>query len=182
MKPNSKKRNLLPWIALGLSITAGCSSVKTVETQAYAKLSHQRTYEYDFSAVWKGIESTLRNYRITDRDPNEVDALEMKKIKKRKLETDWVYGQSRDKYSEYKINGTPRRVNLQTRIKYFIEAQRVLGGITVTIKPKEEVERLNEDGTSAGYESVDETDTSRSAELLDKIQNSILSAPPSNEL
>jgi hypothetical protein len=153
-----------------------------VETQAYAKLKTERTFEYDFPTVWKGIEGTLYNFKVTDRDPKNVSVLEMRQLKKRTLETDWVYSQSRDKYSEYKINGTPRRINLQTRIKYVIEAQRVLGGTTVLIQAKEEVERLNEDGSPAGYDGVEQIDTSRPSELLDKIQNSIFAAPPSADL
>jgi hypothetical protein len=148
-----------------------------MKSQAYAKLKNERTFENDFSTVWKAIEETFRNYRIKERDPKEVDALEMRKLTKRTLETDWIYGQSRDKYQEYQVNGFPKKVYLQTRFKYELEAKKVMGGIHTTVKIEEEVERLKSDGTPNGYESVDENDTSRANEILDKIQNNILAAP-----
>ena len=173
-------RNSLVFVSI-LSVLAAvnaCSSAQPVKTQNYARLNDHRTFEFEFPVVWKGIESALKNYKITDRDPSEVDPLEMQKLDQRSLETDWVYGQSRDKYHEYAVNGSPRKKYLQTRIKYAISANRVIGGVDVTVKPTEEVEKLKADGSSAGWESVDEPDSSRPNELLDKINLAILSAAP----
>ncbi len=168
---------ILVLFILALNLFPGCSSTPPVKQQNYGQLNHQRTYEYSFSEVWKGIEEALRNYKITDRNPSEVSSLEMKSLTERSLETDWIYTQSRDKYQEYTVNGSPRKIYLQTRYKYFVVSKNGLGGPTVTVKTEEEVERLNSDGTSAGFTQVSNQDPSRPNELLDKIKLAILSAP-----
>ena len=165
---------LVSVIALG----AGCASSRPVKEQAYAKLSDHRTFEYEFPAVWKGIESAFREYKVSDRNPDQVDDLEIKKLKKRTLETDWIYAQSRDKYIEYKVNGSPRKKYLQTRIKYSVKAESQIGGTDVSVKTDEQIEKLKEDGSPAGYDSVDHVDSSRANEVLDKINQAILSAAP----
>jgi hypothetical protein len=151
----------------------GCSSGMTVHQDAYAKLKNEHTYEYEFPDVWKAIEDSFHNYKVADRDPADVDPIELKNLTKRKLETDWIQGQSRDKYIEYQMNGTPRRQFLQTRVKYTVLADRVLGGTHVLVKTHEEIERLNNDGTSAGWDSTGDVDPSRAAEVLDKISRSL---------
>jgi len=165
----------------GLTLSA-CSSGPEVKQQAYAKLSNQRTFEYEFPTVWKGIEETVRNYHVTDRDPKDVDANEMRRIRHRSLETDWIFSKSNDKYVEYKVNDLPKKIYLQTRLKYKIDAQGVIGGVKVTVKTQEEVEKLKEDGSPDGWDSVDERDTSRASALLDRINMAILSAAPSSEV
>lgn len=180
MKTANKFRSGVVSIVFGFSLAAfftGCSSSPPVKTQAYAKLKNERAFEYEFPAVWKAIEETLRRYRVVDRDPSDVDPVELKRLSKRTLDTDWIYGQSRDKYQEYQINGTPRKKYLQTRLRYHLEAKKVIGGVQVTVKTDEEIERLNSDGNPDGYSSSDEVDPSRASELLDKIQNQILAAP-----
>ena len=179
-------RRLL-WIVL-LALAAcvsfpGCSSGPEVKQQAYAKLSNQRTFEYEFPVVWKAIEETLRNYRVINRDPKDVDANEMRRLRHRTLETDWIFTKSNDKYIEYKVNGLPRKVYLQTRLKYKIDAQSVIGGVSVTVKTQEEVEKLKEDGSPDGWDKVDEEkDTARASDLLDRFNMSILSAAPTTEV
>src|SRR4051794_26861716 len=96
------------WLVLPVvaSLTfASCSSAPQMKQQAYAKLTNEHTFEYEFPQVWKAIEDSFHNYHVADRDPSEVDPLEMRKLTKRKLETDWILGQSRDKYVEYQVNG-----------------------------------------------------------------------------
>jgi hypothetical protein len=159
-------------------LMGACSTTPPVKTQAYAKLSSQRTFEYDLPTVWQGIERSFQNYKVSRRDPDEVDPVEMKKLKKRILETDWIYSQSRDKYVEFKVNGFPRKQFLQTRIKYSVVAQKTLGGTDVKILATEEVEKLKSDGNPDGYEEVESSDSARTHEILEKIQNSILSAAP----
>jgi hypothetical protein len=66
---------------------------------------------------------------------------------------------------------------LQTRLKFFVEAQKVIGGVKVNIRTEEEVETLNPDGTPRGYVEMKEKDPSRGSELLDKIDQAILAAP-----
>lgn len=164
-------------LVLAASGTIGCSSTREVKTQAYAVLKSHRTYEYEFPVVWKGIEKAVSGLKVTDRDPEEVDPVEMRKLDRRTLETDWVYGQSRDKYVEYKVNDSPRKKYLQTRTRYKVDARSQIGGVDVAVILSEEIERLNEDGSPAGYEGA-EADSSRASEMLDKIQNAILSAAP----
>lgn len=163
------------WLSIGLS---SCSSKMDVKQQKYAKLKDSRVFENEMPDVWKAIEEVFRNYHVTDRDPNKVDGLELRKLKKRTLETDWSSTQSRDKYIEYKVNGFPRKQYLWTRMKFKIIAEAVLGGIQVTVKDVEEIQRLNQDGSDAGYETADAVDSSRTSEILDKIQAQILAAPP----
>ena len=155
-----------------------CSSSPPVKTQAYAKLSDHRTFEYDLRTTWKAIESAFRGNRITQRNPNEVGELEWNKLTERSLETDWIYTQSRDKFVEYKVNGSPRKTYLQTRIKYRVDARRTLGGTDVIVTTQEEVERLKSDGTSEGYDEMEKPDSGRANEILDRINQAILSAPP----
>jgi hypothetical protein len=127
--------------------------------------------------VWKGIETAVKEYPVTNRDPKDVDVLEMKKLTERTLETDWIYSQSRDKFIEYRVNDSPRKKYLQTRIKYKVIAHAVIAGTEVKIKTTEEIENLKSDGTPDGYVSPDELDTSRTQELLDRIDLAILSLP-----
>lgn len=157
---------------------SGCASGPEVKQQAYAKLPDHRTYEYEFPVVWKAIEETLRNYRVINRDPKDVDANEMRRIRHRTLETDWVFTKSTDKYVEYKVNDLPRKIYLQTKLKYKIDVQSVIGGTTVTVVPDEQIEKLNPDGSPAGWDTVEDKDSSRAANMLDKINMSILSAAP----
>lgn len=165
--------------AFGLfAFASACSSAPRVQQQAYAKLNNEHTYEYEFPDVWKALETSFRNYKVADRDPSEVDPVEMKRITQRKLETDWILGQSRDKYIEYKINGSPRKQYLQTRVKYTVQVDRVIGGTHVLVKTNEEIERLNKDGTPAGWDSTGNIDPSRAAEVLDKIGQSLNAGIP----
>lgn len=164
-------------IVLSAAIATGCSSTRDVKTQAYAKLKSERTFEYDFPVVWKGIESALKNHRIKDRDPEEVGVLEMKKLKERSLETDWIYSQSRDKYVEYTVNGFKRKKYLQIRYRVKLKAERVMGGTQVVVDIDEEIEKLKEDGSSAGFTRAPDPDSSRSNEILNQIEQAILAAP-----
>jgi len=163
--------------AIGSAVLAGCSSGPDIKKEAYAQLKDQRTFEYEFAVVWKGIEDTVRNWKITDRDPSKVDAVEMRHLRHRTLKSDWIYTRSTDKYVEYKVNDLPRKTFLQTRLRYVIDAQTVLGGVQVTVHTNEEVEKLNNDGSPDGWATVDQVDSSRASNLLDQINQSILAEP-----
>lgn len=165
---------LMAALTLGSACATGDKS-RPVKAQGYAELRNTRTFEYELPTVWKAIENVMRNHKVTERDPSEVDALEMRKLARRTLDTEWFYAQSRDKYQEYEANGSPRKVYLQTRIKYRVEAKRSIGGTDVTVKTLEEVERLNPDGTPEDYETSDSPDPSRANEILDRINQVILS-------
>lgn len=158
-------------------LISGCASSPNIKQQQYAKMGDRRTFEYDFPTVWKAIEATFANYKVVDRDPDEVGVIEMKSLRKRTLETGWIYGQSRDKYIEYKLNGFPKKQYLQTRVKYNLVANSVMGGVEVAIVTSEELERLKDDGSPDGYVRAENLDTSRASEMLDKINNSILALP-----
>ncbi len=155
----------------------GCASNSPVKAQAYAQLQNQRVFEQEFSLVWKGIETALKNHKMIKKDPEEASALELQKLSERTLETDWVYSQSRDKYIEYKVNGFPRKKYLQLRYKHEVDAKRVMGGTEVTVTTQEEVERLNSDGFSAGFSKAETQDSSLSNGLLEKINLALLSQP-----
>ena len=167
------------FITLGsLLAFSACSSGPAVKTQAYAPMRNTRTFEYDLPVVWKGSLAALKNTKITDKDPDDADELQLKKTTKASIETDWIYSQARDKYVEYQVNGTPRRKQLQGRYKYKVKLKQVIGGTEVEVQTSEEIERLAANGTSDGYSSVGEPDPSRAGELLDRIEQSILSAAP----
>lgn len=166
---------------VALVFASACSTPTSVPRQLqYAKLQNSRVYDADFPTVWKAIEDVFREYKINDRDPSNVDELEMKKLTKRTLETDWIFSKSRDKYRETRINNIPKRVPLQVRMKYTITAETRIGGTEVRVLQDEQLERLNDNGTTDGYDSVSEKerDSSRSNEILEKIGLAILSAHP----
>lgn len=167
-------------VAAALVLLAGfssCSSAPEVKQEEYAKLKDARMYEYEFPVVWKAIEDTLRGYVVTSRDPNKVGIVEMKKIRQRTIDTDWVYSRSTEKYLEYKVNDSPRKIYLQTRTRYHLIARTVLGGVEVTVDPQQEIEKLREDGSSEGFVAADNPDRSLANAMLDKINQSLLAAP-----
>lgn len=165
-------------LAFVLAMAAGCASGGgKVEKQAYAKLQGSSTLEYDFPAVWKGIEAAVRGQKVVERDPEEVDPIEMKNLTHRKLETDWVYTRSTEHFQAYKVNGLPRKTYLQARVRYKIDAQSVMGGTQVSVRVDQEIEKLKEDGRSDGYSPVDEVSSNVAAEMLEKIRLAVLSAP-----
>ncbi len=160
-------------LALGF---VGCSSKPEVKSQAYAELRQKWTFEDSFADVWKGIEATVRNYKIVERDPTKVSSKDERTLKERTIRTDWVVGQSRDKYIEFRVNDLPKKQYLQTRVRFTVIAARVIGGVEVSVESQEQVERLNGDGSSAGWQGVEQVDTSRTNELIEKIKFSVLTA------
>lgn len=153
-----------------------CSSRMEVKKQDYASLKTEWTFETDFAPLWKAVESSLGNHRIVEVKPKSVNAQEWNQIKERRLMTDWVYGRSGTRYVEYKVNGFPKKTYLQTRYRYRVNAEKVLGGIHVSVDLEEELENLNQDGSSAGYRRADEADSSRAHDLLEKIKTAVLAA------
>ena len=164
---------------LAILLLAGCSSagIPAVKTQAYAAMPNEKTFEYEFYSVWKAIEEVVRNMRVVERDPSEVDTGQLRRLTERSLKTDWVYTQSKDKYQEYTVNGSPRKTYLQAKVRYKIEAKRVLGGVQVVVTTEEEVEKMRTDGTSAGWSKSDNPDPSRASGVIDQIHGAILAAP-----
>jgi hypothetical protein len=166
-------------LSLGSVLFTGCAApIKEHHKQDYAKYASSRVYEYEFAQVWKAIEASFRNHKVVQRNPKEVDALELKRLTRRTLETDWVNGQSRDRYVNYTVNGAVKRKLLQMRHKFILTAETVIGGVKVNVEMKEEIELLREDGTPAGFEASDEGDSGRIHELLNQIQNQVLAAAP----
>ncbi len=158
--------------------TVGCATSGTdVQKQAYAKLQGSGVVEYDFSTTWKGVESAVHDQKVVDRDPKEVDFREMKDLTRRSLETDWAYTRSTEHFQAYQVNGQPRKTYLQSRVRYRIEAQSVMGGTNVAVRVDEEIERLKDDGRSDGYSPVEEASSNRAAEMLEKIRLAILRGP-----
>lgn len=163
---------------VSLSLVLACAHTNEVKKQKYAVLKDEVVFEEEFPVVWKGIETALKDHKIAERDPDEVGPIELKQLKERQLRTDWIYGQSRDKYHEYRVNGSPRKKYLQTRFRFEVLAKRVIGGVQVKVNMDEEIEKLKDDGTPSGYSGVDQKDTSRQSELIEKIRTSILGAAP----
>ncbi len=165
-------------LLLGVLSASGCSSSKGLEykRQKYASLPQTKVFEDSFEIAWRGIEDTFKNHKVTARDPEEADPVEMKKLTERSLETDWIYSQSRDKYVEYKVNQFPRKRYLQVRFRYLVKAKTVIGGTEVTVLLDEEIEDLQPDGTAKGYQPVPKIDTSRANEILEKITLAVLSS------
>jgi hypothetical protein len=160
--------------------TGGTRKDPTAQSAHYGKLSSEREFDADMPTLWKAIERAVSGYQIVSRDPDKVDVLEMRKLRQRQLETDWIYSQSRDKYDVAWSAGVPKQVPLQSRIKYKVHAEQQMGGILVQVWTSEELETLAKDGSSNGYHSVDakDVDPSRAAELLDKIRLALLSPAP----
>ena len=164
---------------LGLLLTgASCSS--NIKQQQYAKLRQERTFEYEFPVVWGGIQKALRDYKIKSADPTaeEANTPDLKKRNDGEIETDWVIGQSRDKYIEYQVNDLPKKKYLQMRFRFIVKASRVLGGTHVVVQAQEELEKLDEAGNPDGYETSDEPDSSRANDVLERINLALLSAAP----
>ena len=164
-----------------LFFSGACATPSPVKTQAYASLKNQRTFESELPVVWKATTKVFENYKLVSRDPKESeesDPVEMNRRTEASLESDWSYAQSRDKYVEYKVNGSPRKKYLQIRTKAKVVLKKSIAGTEVTVLPSEEVEKMMPNGTSDGYTSVEKPDSSRASEILDKIYNAILAAAP----
>lgn len=159
-------------VIMTLVSVSGCSSSPEVKKQAYATLSSERVFETEFKPLWKSVLETFRQYKIDKKDVNEG-----RDIQRGMLRTDWVLSESRDKYIEYKVNASPRKKYLQVRHRYEIKAQSTLGGVHVHVGLREEIERLDAQGRSKGWDKVDVVDSSRQAEILDRIQQNLLAAP-----
>ncbi|OFZ19898.1 MAG: hypothetical protein A2X94_14675 [Bdellovibrionales bacterium GWB1_55_8] len=173
-----KSASAVVLFGLVFAFISGCSSGPVIKTQDYAELRSERTFESEMTPVWKAIEKALASYKITDRDPESLDSVELRKTKEISIDTDWIYSRSRDKYHEYRVNGSPRKEYLQTRLRYHVTALKVMGGVQVKVAMDEEVERLKDDGTPDGYDSVEFSDTSRANDLLEKINLELLSGTP----
>jgi uncharacterized lipoprotein len=160
-----------PQLVLGLVFAAfalgfsGCSS-PDYKTQGYAKLSNTKEFEEEYPVVWKGVVAALSEYKIEKKDQE-----------KGVVETDWIYSTSNDKYFEYQVNGFPRKKYLQTRYKFNVKIDKLLGRVKVTVSPEEEVESLKSDGSFDDWKSAGEFDTARANEVIQKIEMKILSAP-----
>ncbi len=160
-----------------LAIGTGCSSSQKVGRQSYAELKTEQTFEESFEMVWSAVEVALKDHRVIERDPEEVDVNELKKLDERSLRTDWIYARSNDKFVTYKINDLPKKKYLQTRFRYKLEVERVMGGTLVRVLTDEEVETLDDKGEATGYDEVETIDSSRPNRLLKDIKNALLSAP-----
>lgn len=163
--------------AIFIVMITSCSSGPEVKSQEYAKLKSEHTFDYGFAEVWKGIEKALAKNKIIERDPDDVNETELKKLTERTLETDWVNSRSNDKFISYKHNNLPKKKYLQVRFKYLVSAKSTLGGTHVSVQLKEQVEQLYPDGTPLAWVNTDEPDSARSNDLIEKIRLAILSSP-----
>jgi hypothetical protein len=164
------------WIVFSLMCFFSCTSTPEVKTQQYATLKNQRDFTHSLPEVWGGIETSLRNHKIIKRKPSEVSPVEFKKLSKRELETDWIYGRSENKYIEYKLNDLPKKQYLNTRHKFIIVASTKIGGTNVEIETIEEVEEVDKKGSSKGYSSSYAPDSRKAHQLLETIRVAIYSS------
>ncbi len=171
-----KKTLLLLTFGLTVSLTH-CSSAPKIQSLAYAHLSPAKFFAgAELPALWHAIETVASPYKVTRRDPSEANPLELKRRSRCSLETDWTYGQSREQAIVTQHAGTVQRIRLQNRFLYQITAEKTLGGVQVTVSSCEEVEGLNADGSSAGYQPLPaaDVDSSRGAEWLSQIETAWL--------
>jgi len=163
------------------ALSSACSSSPDVKKNQYGPTTSERTWEYEFPVVWKAIEEAFRNHKIKERDSDDVDAVELKKLTERSMKTDWIYSQSTDKYVTYttRDKGAPSRVYLQLRYRIVLEAEKVMGGTQVRIRPEEEIQEVDEKGNPGDYVEVDEEDRDPrlSGRLLDRIEEKINARP-----
>ncbi len=160
---NARLRLPVFLLMLGSAISA-CSSGPEIKQQQYAKLSNTKEFEEEYDVVWKGIIDATAEY-----------AIEKKDAEKGELLTDWVYTASNEKYFEYKVNGFPRKRYLQTRYRVSIKAKKQLGSVKVSVEPTEEAEQLKPDGSFDRWKTSDEPDSTRAADIIQKIELKILS-------
>lgn len=160
-------REKLPFffLALGFALSA-CSSGPEIKQQQYARLSNTKEFEAEYEVVWKAIAGATEEYKIEKKDSEKGELL-----------TDWVYTTSNEKYFEYQVNGFPRKHYLQTRYRVSIKATKQLGSVKVTVEPIEEVEQLKSDGSFDKWKTSDEPDSSRAADMIQKIELKILARP-----
>ena len=159
---------------LATGLISGCASSLPYKTQEYAAQRSERTFEYEMPVVYRAIEKALEKQNVQKRSPKKVPQSELHQLAEAEWVTDWIYSQSRDKYVEYTIDSIPRRKPLQVRLKQTIVARRSIAGVQISVRTEEELERIKADGSPNGYEEVS-PDSSRAAELLDRIQLAILS-------
>ena len=161
-------------VVTGVTVLGSCSSSMKVKQHDYGSKRSEWTIKQEFPQVWKGIEEAVYKMKVSKRKPKHVSPVEMKRLKKRHLETAWSYSRSKDKYVEFKVNGFPEKKYLQTRMKYQIEAERTLGGTHVKVGVKEEIEKLKSDGSPAGYSQA-KADPALAQAMLERIKNATLS-------
>ena len=154
-------------VLTALAILSACSSGPQMKEDKYAKLANMRTFTYDMPVVWKSVLNVANPYKIVFLDVNDPN--------KHTLETDWFDSPSSDKYAQTTINGSPQRVPLHVRLKYKITALKRLGGVDVTVSSSEQVEKLDNYGNSKGFSKTSEIDTAHESEVLDKINQALLS-------
>jgi len=154
------------FLALTAILAVGCatSSTTDVKKEAYAKLNSKRMFEYPIDKVNGATSEVAKAYPVLSQKEEKDHSLT--------IETDWVLGESRDKYVNYKNNEHMRHKNLQSRFKYSIRVAPAMGGAEVSVKATEEVEKLNKDGTPDGFHSVknSDVDSSRANEFLNRVE------------
>jgi uncharacterized lipoprotein len=149
-------------LALVVLLSSGCAS--SYKKQAYSKQRMQKDFEEEYNLVWKASLKALEEYKLTEK---EIDS--------GKIETDWIYSTSNDKYVEYKVNGFPRKKYLRVRYKLVLSIEKLTEKVSIAVDSKEEIEELKSDGSFDSWDSVSDIDTARASALLKDIELKILS-------
>ncbi len=143
----------------GVSFFSGCSSGPEMKKQEFADVQTSKVLEYDYEQVWKGVKTALAEYHLKEMSSEDG-----------KISTDWVYSTSSDKYISVKVNQQPRRKYLQGRYRFHVSAKKQIIGVLVSVTMDEEIEKLSQEGAFQSWKSVDNLDTKRAHEVLEKIE------------
>jgi hypothetical protein len=157
-------------IATLLALTS-CSSGPRPQTStlAYAKLNNEHFFENDMNTTWKAVQEVFSPFKLTSQSTDDARV--------HKLETDWFETQANDRYETIVIDKIQHQMPLQSRLKFSVVAKTLFNGTQVTVKTSEEIEKLHDDGTHAGFSPVSAPDPLRAATILDNISRALTSRP-----
>jgi hypothetical protein len=138
-----------------LSMLALCSCStpkgKYKEEQNTPKFATSRSFSEKPETVLRAARAVLDEIQH-ESDPPASGSL---RGNEESVATGWVYSTSKDKYVEYKHNGTPHRKILPVRRKYTYTALPSLGGSEVTFGIDEEIQVVDlNSGEPKGWKNV----------------------------
>lgn len=148
-------KNLILFV---LTIALSACSTSSTQKGKYGEEKNAAKYTstYDFvespEKVLRSAKTVLENW-TRESDPPTSRAI---KEDDTSMETGWIYGQSKDKFVEYKHNNIPRRKTLAVRRKYKYTAVPSLSGSQISLSVEEELEQVDlKSGERTGWKSVD---------------------------
>lgn len=170
-------------IVLGITTLSACASWRysqalKIQQQAYSSLPRERVIEASYPRVWKAVEEVFRKYAVLERDPEEVvSPKDWKMLKRRTLDTDWIFTKSDEWYSSYMVNHSPRREYLQSKVKVRVITEPAPGGVRVRVETDEEVQPINEMGQPLEFKASPSTSHRLAGQFLERVAQQVLSLP-----